>query len=287
MILTRQVIFQTLQPLLTLKSQTQTVARSKAVSPAIPTTGMQLSEINSSLLPQLGCALWSWKLCSNCLAGTSCADATCPAYNTTRLQRFYQFYIAIVSSYEDDAAGPDAIVLRTHEDLFQAILLLRQNPEKTRQEFGELLMRDSRSAGDVFRAITLAARVLTMIDCSTSYLSTDRLEKGNSRICWKDDSAFGKYLQDLFPTQNHPIFSYPDSEAFADAKGELLGRKLRKHLNLKFRPTHDIRNHLRLNRRSNVLEIYHYTSFIKEQLKVADQDGIAYVFDFLLIFSRL
>jgi hypothetical protein len=116
-----------------------------------------------------------------------------------------------------------------------------------------------------------------MIDCSTSYISTDRLEKGNPRTHWKDDTAFGKYLQDLFPTQNHPIFSYPHSEAFADAKGELLGRKLKKHLNLKFRPTHDMRNHLRLDRESGTLEIYHYTSFIKEQLKAADRNGTVYV----------
>ena len=241
---------------------------------------MPLGEINTSVLSQLGCALWSWKLCSNCLAGSPCTDETCPAYSTERLQRFHQFYKAVVSGYEDDAVTPQAVVFRTHEDLFQAILLLRQNPGNTRQEFSGLLKGDSRNAGDLFRATNLAAKVLTMIDCSTSYLSTDRLEKGNFRLPWKDDSAFSKYLQDLFPTENHPIFSYPDSEAFADAKGELLGRKLKKRLNLKFRPTHDIRNHLRLDRRSNVLEIYHYTSFIKEQLKVDQLNGTAYVSKF-------
>ncbi len=241
---------------------------------------MPFSEINTGVLSQLGCALWSWKLCSNCLAGSPCTDGTCPAYNTGRLQRFHQFYKAVVSGYEDDAVDPQAVVFRTHEDLFQAILLLRQNPGKTRQEFSGLLKGGSRNAGDLFRATNLAAKVLTMIDCSTSYLSTDRLEKGNFRLPWKDDSAFSKYLQGLFPTENHPIFSYPDSEAFADAKGELMGRRLKKRLNLKFRPTHDIRNHLRLDRRSNVLEIYHYTSFIKEQLKVDYSNGAAYVSEF-------
>jgi hypothetical protein len=198
------------------------------------------------------------------------------------LRRFYQFYEATVSSYfEDDTAGPDTVVFRTHEDLFRAILLLRQNPEKTRKEFSELLRKDTPKAcdSDLFRATDLAAKVLTMVDCSTSYrLPTDRLETGNFRIPWKDDSAFSKYFQDLFPTENHPVFSYPHSEAFADAKGELLARKLQKHLDVKFRPTHDIRNHLKFNRRSNVLEIYHFTSFIKEELKMADRNAGGAVF---------
>jgi len=235
---------------------------------------MQLSEIDDSVLHQLGIVLWSWKLCSNCLSGSPCTDETCPAHNAKRLQRFRQFYAAVVASYENDAASPDSLVFRTHEDLFRAIDLLKQNQGKSRRGFSELLINNDRLSGDIFKATNLVVKVLTMIDCSTPHLSTDRLERGHSRIYWKDDTAFSKYLQDLFPTENHLIFSYPGTEAFADAKGELLGRKLKKYLNLKFRPTHDIRNHLRLDRRNNVLEIYHYTSFLKEQLKIAGQNEV-------------
>jgi hypothetical protein len=232
---------------------------------------MQLNNTNNDLLPGLGPAIWSWQLCRDCLSGSPCKSEVCPAHNAGRLQRFNQFYKAAVSSYKENHSSPDDIVFRKNEDLQQAVTLLRQYPSKTRQEIGNLIKRDGTSPGDLFKATDLAAKILTMVDCSTSYLSSGRLEKGNARMHWKDDAAFSTYLRGLFPIEEHPVFSYPDGEAFADAKGELLGRKLKKHLNLTFRPTHDIRNHLRLDRRDNLLEIYHYTSFIKEHLRLSKQ----------------
>ncbi|KAK3356635.1 hypothetical protein B0T25DRAFT_537103 [Lasiosphaeria hispida] len=233
---------------------------------------MQLSNSNNDLLPGLGRAIWSWQLCGDYQCGSPCKSEVCPAHNAGRLRRFGQFYRAAVSSYEENHTLPDEIVFREHEDVFQAVILLQQNPGKTRLEIGNLIKRDGTNPGDLFKATDLAAKILTMVNCSTSYLSSDRLEKGNSRMHWKDGIAFDTYLRGLFPTEEHPVFSYPDGEAFADAKGELLGRKLKKHLNLTFRPTHDIRNHLRLDRRDNVLEIYHYTSFVKEHLRLSKQD---------------
>jgi len=111
-----------------------------------------------------------------------------------------QFYQAIVAGYKDDTASLDDLIFRTHEDVFRAVLWLWQNPGTTRREFNELISKDA-STGDLLRATNLSAKLLTMVDCSVSCLETDRLEKGNSRISWRDDVTFHKYLRDLFPTE--------------------------------------------------------------------------------------
>ncbi|MEX5538882.1 hypothetical protein ABFV54_27625, partial [Pseudomonas syringae] len=61
--------------------------------------------------------------------------------------------------------------------------------------------------------------------------------------------AFSKYIQDLFPTGNHPVLSYGDNDSLVDMKSELRAIKLQKHLKVSFRPTHDISRHLRYDPR--------------------------------------
>jgi hypothetical protein len=47
-----------------------------------------------------------------------------------------------------------------------------------------------------------------------------------------------------------------------------MARKLKKHAGLSFRPTDDLRIHLKLNQRTGVVEIFHHTAFLKEHLKL-------------------
>jgi hypothetical protein len=168
--------------------------------------------------------------------------------------------------------------LKSHEDLHGAILKLKSNPDISRTEFYQLafVQEDGEPPPDpteLFNAAILVVKVLTMVDCSVPYHSSDRLEKGAFRIHWKDYVAFSEYLQDLFPIENHPILSYADSELFVDMKSELRATKLKKRLGITFRATHDVRNHLRFDRKQNVLEIFHHTAFLKEQLRLTKGDG--------------
>jgi len=204
---------------------------------------------------------------------------SCPAKRVARLQRYFQFYKAVVSTYVDGSSAKDR-VLKTHEDLWRAIRALKSNPDITRAGFCQLLsiktddLSDpTRNQPDLLNATTLVVKLLTMIDSSALYHSSDRLETGRSRIHWKDDVPFSKYLQDLFPTDNHPVLSYPNNDLFIDMKFELRATKLKKHLGITFRPTHDIRNHLRLHRRLNALEIYHHTAFLKEHMRLTRASG--------------
>lgn len=102
------------------------------------------------------------------------------------------------------------------------------------------------------------------------------LRRGPSGFHWKDDVAFSQYLQDLFPTENHAVLSHADSEVFLSIKSALRATKLKKRLRVSFRATHDVRNHMYFDRQANVIDIYHHTAFIKEQLRATrDSDDFS------------
>jgi hypothetical protein len=188
-----------------------------------------------------------------------------------------QFYKGVVSTYVD-GAPKSSRALKTHEDLFWAIATLKSHPDASKTEFYQLAFprQDGEpppDPADLLNATALVVKALLMVESSALHHSSNRLEKGTFRIYWKDDVAFSKYLQDLFPIENHPVLSYADSDFFLEMKSELRATKLKKHLGISFRATHDIRNHLYFDRKENVLEIFHHTAFLKEQLRVTKGSG--------------
>jgi hypothetical protein len=233
-----------------------------------------LETTNKELLPKLGRAVWSWHICHGCNSDQSCIDSNCPARDLSHLQPYFQFYQSVVSTYVENA--PENRVLQNHEDLWRIIELLRSKPDATMGDLWEsivpgYLQKATRTnRDDLQSAVALAVRVLTMINCSALHHSSDRLEKGTCRLDWKQDVAFTKYLQDLFPTCDDPIFSRPGNDAFAERKFQLRATNICNHLGVALCRTSDIRDHLRLNRKQDqdTLEIYHHTAFLKEQLKL-------------------
>ncbi|RDA95713.1 hypothetical protein CP533_1149 [Ophiocordyceps camponoti-saundersi (nom. inval.)] len=231
---------------------------------------LRLEDVQESLLPDLGQALWGWERCSACVTGEACRSRACPSQRLRKLQRYFQFYEGLTLTYVDgDSAANRAF--ETHHDLLRAATLLKSNPSITRADFCQAISDASRQekpgSEELLRASTIAVQVLTMIDCSPLYQSSILLETGTFRVQWRDGVPFVQYLGHLFPVHSHPIFSFADSNRFVDSLAELRAVNLMKHLDITFRPTHDIRNHLRLDRRQRVVEIYHHTSFIKEQLR--------------------
>ncbi|KAH7141928.1 hypothetical protein EDB81DRAFT_899350 [Dactylonectria macrodidyma] len=227
---------------------------------------------DDNLFLHLGQVLWSWQLCTGCLSNAPCVEDSCSANRARRCQRYFQFYQAVVTTYSETSAQT-AKLFKTHGDLWKAIGVLKANPAITRLQFALLLTLKNKDTiplageAELLSMTTLVVKILTMIGCSALHHSSDRLEKGGYRIHWKNDVAFSKSLEDLFPTGSHPLFSYPDNDSLADAKSELRATKLKKHLGITFRATHDIQSHLRLYRKGGVLEIFHYAAFLKEQLR--------------------
>lgn len=236
-----------------------------------------LENVDNALIPCLGQVLWSWTPCAACLSGQACVSSACPCRRSRRLERYLQYYKAVVSAYVD-AATNSSRPLKTHEDLFRAIALLKSHPDATRTEFYQLAFPPSdgkrpHEPADLLQATSLVVRVLLMVESSALHHLSDRVEKGAFRIYWKDDVPFSQYIRELFPVESHPILSYADSERFLDVTSELRATKLKKKLGVSFRPTHDIRNHLCFDRKQNVLEIFHHTAFLKEQLRATKGSG--------------
>lgn len=176
-----------------------------------------------------------------------------------------------------DATSPSTRSIKTHAELFQVISILRSHPDATLTEICQLIhpimdSQQAKKAGKV-DAVALGVKALLMIDPSALHHSSDRLEKGTFRVHWKDDVPFSKYVQDSFALGNHAILSHNNSEAFVDAKRQLKASNLKRRLGITIRATWDIRNHLHFDKRNNYLEVYHYASFLKEQLRVTRDVG--------------
>jgi hypothetical protein len=248
-------------------------------------SSVPLDRIDDDVLIQLGQALWSWQYCNACSFKGKCASPSCATASGARLNRYFQFYKAIVQTYVEGTTAKQRS-LQTHGDVFDAIGELKRNPDMTRASFQEKFVHEGRPSSLTDEALqdatALVVKVLVMTDCSALHHSSDRLEKGDYRVHWREEEAFSKYLQDLFPTTNHPILSHGDNDLLVDMKWDLRATKLQKRLGIRFRPTHDIRNHLRFDRRRNEVELFHYTTFIKEQLRATKmEDGVTTLSDAL------
>ncbi|EWG50632.1 hypothetical protein FVEG_16664 [Fusarium verticillioides 7600] len=236
------------------------------------------SEIEQDSTLDLVTTLWSCNLCQNCTKRPPqiCASEQCIGSRIPQLQRYLAYYNALLSTYID-ATSQSMRSIKTHTELFRVISILRLHPDATLSELCQLIHPnvDSQQAktAEKVNAVALGVKALLMIDPSALHHSSDRLEKGTFRVHWKDDVPFSKYVQDSFALGNHVILSYNNSEAFVDVKRQLKAANLKRRLGITIRATWDIRNHLHFDRRNNYLEVYHYTSFLKEQLRVTRDVG--------------
>ncbi|KAK0384911.1 hypothetical protein NLU13_7390 [Sarocladium strictum] len=232
----------------------------------------RLEDFNSTIPPHLGRVLWGWTLCNDCEAGKPCVTERCSGQRIPKLQRYHQFYKAAVAGYLEESSA-DSRVLDTHEDLFRAIATLKNKPDISKAAFYQdgfptaSCGRRAFERADLLQAATLAVRIFLMIESSPLHHYSDRLESGGLKVPWLEDVPFSQYIEQLFHRTTHRIFSFAESEGFADIKVELRATKLRKHLGVTFRATHDIRNHLSYDYRENTIDVYHHAAFLKEQLR--------------------
>src|SRR5207248_295438 len=106
------------------------------------------------------------------------------------------------------------------------------------------------------------------INCSRQPQSSSLLEHGTQQIRWHGDVTFSQFIDDVFPTTDHPGLNDDDTGSSLDMKTTLTANKLKKRAGLKFRPTDDLSSHLKLDRRTGVVDIYHHTAFLKEYLRL-------------------
>jgi len=150
--------------------------------------------------------------------------------------------------------------LASHEDVVKIIEELKSNPDATRVEILERLFTDRPARSDQERAVNLAVRVMLMVNCSTSRQSSVLLEHGSGQVPWRGEIPFSEFVTSAFPKTDHPSID--------EIKDSLRATKLKKRAGIRFEPTDDLRNHLKLDRKRAVLEIFHHTAFLKEHLRL-------------------
>lgn len=223
-------------------------------------------------------ALWSWHLCQGCYNGERCTTSDCPWQRARHLVRFFEYYKYMTTTYETDAGPGGSPALSSHENLLEIVTTLRSDPDVTRTQLKQKMFenptgRRKPSSIDQDRAINLAVRIMVMVSCSAQAQSSALLEHGTHQIRWHNNATFSQFIEDVFPATNYPGLNNDDTGSSLDIKTALTANKLKKRAGLKFRPTDDLRSHLRLDQRNGVVEIYHHTAFLKEHLRITKDTG--------------
>jgi hypothetical protein len=226
---------------------------------------------------ELGQVLWSWQLCTECRNGMHCATADCPTQRKTRLVRFLDYFKEVTASYEPDTGPGEMPAISMHKDLFEIIEKLKSNPDTpraqlTKEIFVSSLGRSQASPADQDRALNLAVKVMVMVNCSAQRQPSELLEHGIHQIRWHSDVTFSQFIEDIFPMTDHPGLNNDNADSLLDMRTALTAKKLKKRAGLNFRPTSDLRSHLKLDRRNGVVEIYHHTAFLKEHLRMTKDE---------------
>lgn len=112
---------------------------------------------------------------------------------------------------------------------------------------------------DQEHALDLAVRTTMMINPSASQETVSLMEDGTQQSYWHDDATFSEFLNNAFPKNAH--------SSIRGIEENLRAVKLKKQARLNFQPMDDLKNHLRLDRKAAIVEIFHHTAFLKEHLR--------------------
>ncbi|KIN03193.1 hypothetical protein OIDMADRAFT_52989 [Oidiodendron maius Zn] len=230
-----------------------------------------LERITETELQDLCRVLWSWPPCEERRVGKPCEN--CPPNRSKRLGQFFDYYKGLTASYDPDNGPGERPALSTHQNLFEIIQVLKAEPTRTRKQllhkaFPNEAGQCSVSATDQENAINLAVKIMIMVNCSAEHPSSGFIEDGTFQIPWRNDVTFTQFITDSFPMTDHPILNDDEELKKLDIKTALTAKKLKKRAGLKFRPTDDLRSHLKFDRKTAVVEVYHHTAFLKEHLRL-------------------
>jgi len=222
--------------------------------------------------------LWGWPDCSICdrqkTSNSACTESTCPGNRLKSLEPFFQYYEDTAASYVPELRPGIPAALSSHSDLFSLISYMKDNPSLPRQQLVRDILdirRGTHNApiptdADQNRALLTALKVMAMMDCSSSgsFTTGSLTNKSLQNSSWALDCSYTGLWDENFPPKACPeLEENPSSHTI---QVNLSARKLAKIGGLKLTGTSDLRNHLRLDTKSGTLEIYHYTSVLKEHL---------------------
>lgn len=220
--------------------------------------------------------LWSWEYCDICETALSerCNSRRCPSLRYKRLFSYLDVYKETCRSFEANLRNGDLNTINTHEQLRQIIRLVRASPHLTRQQIVEsveprAIVAEKCVESHVDRALDVAVKVMLMIGRSGNRLEdASLLERGLLQTQWRSNETLVSFIGNSFPTTDHPDLNVDKQSRLGSMRKQLQATELMRYANLSFVPTEDLRRHLRLDRKSGNVEIFHHTAFLKEHLRL-------------------
>uniref|UniRef100_A0A8H7NKL8 Uncharacterized protein n=1 Tax=Bionectria ochroleuca TaxID=29856 RepID=A0A8H7NKL8_BIOOC len=210
-----------------------------------------LKSITDAELQQLTQTLWNWKICEACQNGETCINSRCSWRRSARLERFFDFYKYVTSSYVPDLLPASTPALRNHDDVFEIIRLLQAYPDMKRSELThEYFSKRDRPppSSDQHWAFNLAVQVMSMVKCSAENQPSGLLELGTQPIQWLYNESLAEFISRAFPQKDTGnLHIYDGSGEIRDIKSALSAKRLRKIAGLRFQGTDDLRNHLKMD----------------------------------------
>ncbi|KAF2794525.1 hypothetical protein K505DRAFT_220833, partial [Melanomma pulvis-pyrius CBS 109.77] len=165
-----------------------------------------LEDASDHILKKLCEKLWDWGNCLHCGNDGNCQLDSCPWARLPTLDSFFQIYKTTSWSIPEDLFGTRH-ALRSHEDLFNTIKILKAKPDDPRSE----LIKEHFSAyveepykQDQLRAFDLAMRAMTMVQCTLKHSSLVRWKPGFTPTVWHGDDSLRKFMASTF-TMNDPV----------------------------------------------------------------------------------
>ena len=234
-----------------------------------------LASVREVDLRELCNALWDWKYCEQCNKDTPCETEACPWQRANTLQPFFNYYKHTAQWSIPEVPGSGNYALRNHGDLFCLIRLIRSKPDVPRSLLTEQYFTSPRypyepSGVEQQKALEVAIKVMNMMDCSTDGHSSDDAEIGLGPVIWHEDKTHHEFMNATFPI-NDPSRLH---EGISEKKRQLAATKLKKIAGIKLEGTPDLKNHLRLNSRTGIVQIFHHMTFLREHL-LATRDIIS------------
>ena len=228
-----------------------------------------ITQIN---LFELARVLWSWQTCSDCSMGQSCTSDRCPTQRMKSLACFFQHYQDLVARYEPGTLSRQQSALSVHEIILASLQHLKSEPELTRAQLVDRFSKGTPSALSLRNGhehvINIAVKITVMVNCSAQGQPSTLLEEGLFQKTWRSETSFVQFITDIFTTTDRPSINEDESKSPIDMRTELMARNLKRRIGLRFRPTDDLRRHLKLDRKENVVDVFHHTAYLKEHLRL-------------------
>ncbi|TQV95658.1 hypothetical protein IF1G_05487 [Cordyceps javanica] len=237
-------------------------------------------DVTREQLRSLCQVMWQWELCHDCKAAKDCGTASCPWQQAPNLEAFFQFYREVTASYVPERPMEGTRALSSHDDLIAIISTLKNCSQAhrhvlTRAHFAQRAEARAEQCLplpiDQDRAFSLAARVLAMVNSSAEHQADGLLESGMLPLTWQDNRSFSDFMETAFPLQGDEKGGResPRQQLIPDQANKwpkLTAKRLKKMAGLELVATDNLQNHLRLDAKHKTVEIYHYTSVLKENL---------------------